>query len=174
MAKVVGRTVSLEEVAKHNTKTDAWIVIDNVVYDVTQFGRSHPGGNIIYQYAGMDATDPYHAFHYGSTAEKRLRMIKVGELDTPIRVSPLVRDFRALREEVERKGLMNPTVSTTLESWWGYFALYFLSLAVFLYAPFSWYSLAICGTSPCPISLSAMKSSSNPFFLYQFVFSFHL
>jgi cytochrome b involved in lipid metabolism len=146
MAKVVTRKVSLDEVAKHNTRDDAWIVIDNVVYDITQFGRSHPGGSIIYQYAGEDATDPFYAFHYGSGANKRLGMLRIGDLDTPIRVSQLVSDFRALRDEVERKGMMNATVGTTIHAWWGYFFLYFLALALFVYLPYSWVSLVLCGT----------------------------
>lgn len=145
MAKVVSRTVTLEEVAKHNTKSDAWIILDNVVYDVTQFGRSHPGGSIIYQYAGQDATDPFHAFHYNSTANKRLGMLRIGALDTPIRLSPLVQDFRALRDEVERKGMMNSTIMKTVQSWWGYTTLYVFSLALFLYLPYTWWSWLLCG-----------------------------
>lgn len=44
---------SREEVAKHNTPQDAWIVIDNFVYDITKFAKLHPGGTqILLDYAG--------------------------------------------------------------------------------------------------------------------------
>jgi len=54
---------TFEEVQKHNTKTSAWLVIDNGVYDVTKFAKYHPGGSILFTRAGNDATDAYHAFH---------------------------------------------------------------------------------------------------------------
>ena len=38
-------TFSLIDVAKHNTPTDLWIIINNKVYDITAFIEKHPGGN---------------------------------------------------------------------------------------------------------------------------------
>ena len=32
-----------EDVAKHNTATDLWTVIDGDVYDLTEFADMHPG-----------------------------------------------------------------------------------------------------------------------------------
>lgn len=45
------------EVAKHNTPDDAWLIIDGKIYDVSGWGVQHPGGDIIYSYAGRDATE---------------------------------------------------------------------------------------------------------------------
>ncbi|KAG0163237.1 hypothetical protein DFQ28_000261 [Apophysomyces sp. BC1034] len=59
------RTISLEEVAKHNTKSyDLWLIIHGKVYDLTEFVSQHPGGpNVILKYAGKDATDAYDDIH---------------------------------------------------------------------------------------------------------------
>jgi cytochrome b involved in lipid metabolism len=37
-------TYSLEEVSKHNIATDLWIVVNQEVYDLSEFVNEHPGG----------------------------------------------------------------------------------------------------------------------------------
>ena len=57
-------TFSAEEVAQHDSEDDCWLVIGGVVYDVTPFLRSHPGGiAIVLPYAGRDATRIFHELH---------------------------------------------------------------------------------------------------------------
>lgn len=45
-----------DEVAKHNSETDCWMVINDKVYNVTSFVGSHPGGPAILKGCGIDAT----------------------------------------------------------------------------------------------------------------------
>ena len=40
------KAFTLAEVAKHNTDADCWLVIEGVVYDVTEFLSEHPGGRV--------------------------------------------------------------------------------------------------------------------------------
>jgi cytochrome b involved in lipid metabolism len=36
---------SLAEVSSHNTTADLWIIINDEIYDVTDFQKTHPGGD---------------------------------------------------------------------------------------------------------------------------------
>jgi len=51
---------SRKEVAKHNTITDNWMIIDDKIYDMSDYWRVHPGGaKYFLQWAGKDATLPF-------------------------------------------------------------------------------------------------------------------
>ncbi|KIK06860.1 hypothetical protein K443DRAFT_129445 [Laccaria amethystina LaAM-08-1] len=66
-------TWTLEQVAKHNTHDSCWVIIENNVYDVTEFLSEHPGGaKIILKYAGKDATAAYEPIHPPDALEKHL------------------------------------------------------------------------------------------------------
>lgn len=56
--------VPLDEVRRHATDEDCWIIVHSKVYDVSTFHREHPGGAaIILKYAGADATAAYDEIH---------------------------------------------------------------------------------------------------------------
>lgn len=38
------KLVTAEEVSRHNTPTDLWIVVEDTVWDVSSFAPEHPGG----------------------------------------------------------------------------------------------------------------------------------
>eukprot|EP00747_Dinoflagellata_sp_TGD_P160531 gnl/TRDRNA2_/TRDRNA2_177992_c0_seq13.p2 gnl/TRDRNA2_/TRDRNA2_177992_c0~~gnl/TRDRNA2_/TRDRNA2_177992_c0_seq13.p2 ORF type:complete len:415 (+),score=105.09 gnl/TRDRNA2_/TRDRNA2_177992_c0_seq13:83-1327(+) len=55
---------SLEEVAKHTTKTDCWVVVNGQVMDVTNFLKDHPGGELaILTFGGKDASEEFNMIH---------------------------------------------------------------------------------------------------------------
>ena len=63
-AKAGVKTFDLAEVAKHNTKDDVWVVVNDQVLDVTSFLPDHPGGEkAILLYAGRDATEEFNMLH---------------------------------------------------------------------------------------------------------------
>ncbi len=56
---------TMEEVAMHSIKEDCWFVIDEVVYDVTDYDK-HPGEDAIYEGCGKDATNLFETRPMGS------------------------------------------------------------------------------------------------------------
>ena len=73
-----------QEVSKHNTPDDLWIVIRNVVYDCTEFQRFHPGGEkLLLACAGRDATEVYDHFHAWVSCESFMGPYAVGILAPP-------------------------------------------------------------------------------------------
>ena len=61
-----GKTYVMDEVVKHNTRDDCWLVIHGKVYDVTAFIPMHPGGSAILQGCGKDATNLFETRPMGS------------------------------------------------------------------------------------------------------------
>ena len=48
---------TMDEVRRHAKPDDAWLVVDDVVYDISNFWKKHPGGqHVIMAFAGMDAS----------------------------------------------------------------------------------------------------------------------
>lgn len=63
--------LSAAEVAKHNTASDCWSVINGNVYDLTGFLPSHPGGqSVIEAICGKDGTKAFAAQHQGQQRPK--------------------------------------------------------------------------------------------------------
>ncbi|CEI89034.1 Putative Acyl-CoA dehydrogenase [Rhizopus microsporus] len=58
------KTFTREEVKRHASEDDLWIIIDSSVYDMSRFVDMHPGGAFpILEYAGKDATDAFYGLH---------------------------------------------------------------------------------------------------------------
>ncbi|KAJ5094701.1 hypothetical protein N7456_010562 [Penicillium angulare] len=78
-----GKLLSAKEISGHRSPEDCWIVVNDQVWDMTDFLDEHPGGpNIILKYAGRDATDAYSAVHSPSVLKTGLDPDKFkGSLD---------------------------------------------------------------------------------------------
>jgi sulfite reductase (NADPH) flavoprotein alpha-component len=80
------RIFPVSEVVLHNNEERGyWLVIDGVVYDVTEFVHMHPGGTrVLMGYAGMDATEGYARAHLGRSEIDAMReMYEIGSVDQP-------------------------------------------------------------------------------------------
>lgn len=79
------KTISLTEIATHNTKDNCWTTINGGVYDITKFIPEHKGKEKILNACGVDATDfftgksPLGRVH-SQVAVKLLESMKIGTL----------------------------------------------------------------------------------------------
>jgi len=65
--------MTLDEVAKHTTKEDCWVVLHGEVLNVTSFLKDHPGGELaILTFAGKDATPEFDMIHPPDVIDKYL------------------------------------------------------------------------------------------------------
>lgn len=94
---------SMEEVKKHNCKADLWLVIDGGVYDCTRWLPRHPGGVVLLQFAGRDASDTFAALHE-PTVYKWLKSFQIGVVEQGMPIPDDLKEFRKLRTELWAAG----------------------------------------------------------------------
>jgi len=71
----------MDEVAKHTTKTDCWVVVAGDVLNVTDFLKDHPGGELaILTFAGKDATEEFNMIHPPDVIPKYAPYATIGKL----------------------------------------------------------------------------------------------
>ncbi|TFK27200.1 acyl-CoA dehydrogenase [Coprinopsis marcescibilis] len=85
MASKELKTYTREEVAKHNTDGDLWIIIDGKVYDISRFKNLHPGGASVLldpEVAGKDATEAFYGLHRHEVIEKpQYKRLQIGAIE---------------------------------------------------------------------------------------------
>jgi len=70
---------TMAQVQQHTAANDCWVVVDNKVYDVSEFLDEHPGGKkVITNNAGKDATVQFHMMHAPSILPKHGPELQVG------------------------------------------------------------------------------------------------
>lgn len=83
VAPAVGGGITIDEVAKHNTATDCWVVVNGQVLNVTNFLKDHPGGELaILTFAGKDASEEFNMIHPGDVIQKYAPDAIIGSLST--------------------------------------------------------------------------------------------
>ncbi|XP_026319642.1 cytochrome b5-like [Hyposmocoma kahamanoa] len=77
----MARQFTRQEVEAHNSPQDAFIIIDNIVYDVTPFLEDHPGGaEVLLDNAGRDASKCFDDVGHSDDARVWRSRFKVGEV----------------------------------------------------------------------------------------------
>lgn len=75
---------TLAEVAKHSSKEDCWTVINGKVYELNSFILNHPGGDVILDACGGDATKLFNSKggqgSHSAAAMAILQRLQIGEI----------------------------------------------------------------------------------------------
>merc|ERR1711972_907283 len=78
-----GGGYTLDEVAKHTSKSDCWVVVNGEVLDVTKFLSEHPGGELaILTFAGKDASEEFNMIHPPDVIPKYAPDAIIGKVGT--------------------------------------------------------------------------------------------
>lgn len=76
------KTYTFDEISKHNTAEDLWVVYDGKVYDVTLYVDEHPGGEeVVVDCAGLDATEAFDDIGHSDDAKEILEGLLIGTLE---------------------------------------------------------------------------------------------
>jgi len=96
---------TMAQVAEKCNPDEIWIIIDGRVYDITKYIDKHPGGQIVLlRMGGKDCTDVFANYHQARIYNSMLPPFLIGEV-TDMPVYQHVEDFRAVRQELLRRGL---------------------------------------------------------------------
>uniref|UniRef100_A0A1I8PDS4 Cytochrome b5 heme-binding domain-containing protein n=2 Tax=Stomoxys calcitrans TaxID=35570 RepID=A0A1I8PDS4_STOCA len=85
--------VTPEELAKHNTRNDAWMAIRGVVYNVTRYMDFHPGGiEELMRGVGKDATKLFNEVHAWVNYQQLLNKCLIGPLKKSSRIDRVLEE----------------------------------------------------------------------------------
>lgn len=120
--------ISSEELEKHKSPSDLWISIQGKVYDVSDWVKDHPGGEIpLFDLAGQDVTDAFVA-HHPASAWNLLDRFFVGYHLSDYQTSEVSKDYRRLVAEFSKLGLFEEKGHGVFFSFCFMFALFFASV----------------------------------------------
>ncbi|KAG9041595.1 Cytochrome b2, mitochondrial precursor, partial [Tulasnella sp. UAMH 9824] len=111
------KLIAYDEVLRHNTKTDCWVIINGEVYDVTKFMEIHPGGvNAILKMAGKDATKAFMPIHPPDALSTLPPEYHVGTLDpTTAPAAAYAETEEEIRIRKAREALPHPEAALNLD-----------------------------------------------------------
>lgn len=125
-------------------KKSVKVTIDGFEYDVTKWAHKHPGGKVIHQFNGKDATDVFHSFHSKEIATRWLKLFpksKATVCDDTLET----KDFRALKKAAEEEGLFNYSKSFYIWKLTSLITLFILSAAISVVYPHSLFACILSG-----------------------------
>jgi len=91
LSTVEGQTVfTRDEIARHNTKDDLWIIVDNKVYDITNYVDIHQGGTeALVRVGGGEATKQIEGPQHPGTVKTLLERFLIGKVAPEIKISEI-------------------------------------------------------------------------------------
>lgn len=114
------KVYTFEEVAKHTTADDLWVVYNGRVYDVSKYIDEHPGGEeVVLDVAGIDATEAFNDIGHSDDAHDILKGLLVGKVEGGV-----IKEARIPSSSVEESGLSVPLIAVIV---------FLLAFAVYYY-----------------------------------------
>ncbi|XP_022888894.1 cytochrome b5-like [Olea europaea var. sylvestris] len=78
----MAKLYTFEEVSKHRSIKDCWLVIEGKVYDVSPFMDDHPGGDeVLLSSSGKDATADFEDIGHSDSAKEMMDKYLIGTVD---------------------------------------------------------------------------------------------
>ena len=80
------KVIEIAEVNKHSEEGDLWLVLDDLVYDVSEY--DHPGGMDVFKdyFGGKgDAMEEFEEQGHSKTAYKQLDKLRIGKLNGSVK-----------------------------------------------------------------------------------------
>lgn len=78
---MANKLYSMEDVKKNCENNQTWVVINNSIYNVTEFLNEHPGGEeVLLEQSGRNATEAFEDVGHSTDAREMMKKYKVGEL----------------------------------------------------------------------------------------------
>eukprot|EP01132_Coremiostelium_polycephalum_P006737 gene6737-8353_t len=105
------------EVKKHDTASDAWVTMDGVVYDITEFLYEHPGGSdVVMEYLGKDISKIFldeRSHEHSEAAYNMLKRYEIGTLQGYRKSGPTVYEIIKSKEKLKTIGNNNSNSSNS-------------------------------------------------------------
>lgn len=96
-----GIILNAVEVSRHNSSAGCWMIINNKVYNFTDYLNIHPGGaDTIIQYCGKDGTQGFDTKDsrkpqpHSASADSLLSAYYIGNLNQTIKASQITQDIQ--------------------------------------------------------------------------------
>jgi cytochrome b involved in lipid metabolism len=111
---------STEDVLKHATEEDCWLIIGNdsnggqKVYNISKYMNDHPGGpEIMMEFAGKDADDMFEDIGHSSEARQKMKEFLIGSLKADPNAAKKPAGKKVIAEH-KSKGGLNPLAVVAL------------------------------------------------------------
>jgi cytochrome b involved in lipid metabolism len=138
---------TLEEVATHNKVTDAWIIVDGEVADITSWIKRHPGGELVLgYYAGKDASEAFWVNHFGDRAKTLFRSMVVGRVTSFPPLTEAAIEHRKLHVYFQEQGWY----TTRMRDYYNLAAFLLTLFVLAFYLAYKGYAV------PCALVIAAM------------------